>query len=88
MPVVERLAKDKKVAEGYFLPGHAAIEVVLAAREIAEGSGAPLADALIETPFATAIGEVTFGKDHELSTNPYRMLVWDGTAFVAPAASQ
>lgn len=86
--VVEQLAAEKKIAEGYVLPAHAAIEIVLAAREIAEGSGAPLADALVETPFSTAMGEITLGKDHELAANPYRMLVWDGAAFVAPQATQ
>ena len=63
------------------------IEIVLDASEIADGSGAPLADALAGTPFSTALGTVEFGQDHELAVNPYRMLVWDGNAFAAPEDS-
>lgn len=85
---VELMQKEKKVPEGYVLPSFSAIELILEAEEIAAGSGAPLADALVDTPYATAIGEIRFGKDHELSGNPYRLLVWDGTAFVEPQASQ
>ena len=48
----------------------------------------PFADALVDTPFATVTGEVRFNARHELATNPYRMLVWDGAAFVEPPATQ
>jgi branched-chain amino acid transport system substrate-binding protein len=85
---VELMQKEKKVPEGYVLPTFSAIEALLEAEEIASGSGAPLADALGDTPYATALGEIRFGKDHELSGNPYRLLVWDGAAFVEPRASQ
>jgi branched-chain amino acid transport system substrate-binding protein len=85
---VELMQKEKKVPEGYVLPTFSAIEALLEAEEIASGSGAPLADALVDTPYATALGEIHFGKDHELSGNPYRLLVWDGAAFVEPRASQ
>lgn len=85
---VEMMQKENKVPEGYVLPAYSAIEVVLDADEIAAGSGAPLTDALVDTPYATALGEIRFGKGHELSTNPYRLLVWDGEAFVEPQASQ
>lgn len=86
--VVDLMQRDKKVPEGYVMPSYSGIEVILGALEIADGSGAPLTDALVETPFSTAAGEIRFGKDHELSTNPYRMLVWDGTAFVEPKVTQ
>ena len=86
--VVDLMQGEKKTPEGYVLPSYSAIEILLQATEIAEGSGAPLADALAETPFSTALGEIRFGKDHELAGNPYRMLVWDGMAFVEPPLSQ
>ena len=86
--IVDLMQGEKKIPEGYVLPAYSSIGIVLQATEIAEGSGAPLADALIETPFSTALGEIRFGKDHELAGNPYRMLVWDGTAFVEPPLSQ
>lgn len=85
---VELMQKDKKAAEGYVLPSYSAIETILAASEIAGASGAPLADALVDTPFSTAVGEIRFNAQHELATNPYRMLMWDGTAFIAPPATQ
>jgi len=85
---VELMQNEKKVPEGYMLPAFSAIELILDAEEIASGSGAPLAEALVDTPFATAMGEIRFGQNHELSGNPYRLLVWDGQAFVEPQASQ
>ena len=85
---IDLMQAEKKVAEGYVLPSYSAMQIVIGAAEIAQGSGAPLADALVETPFATAMGEIQFGKTHELTGNPYRMLVWDGAAFVEPPVSQ
>lgn len=87
-PVVEMMQKQKKSAEGYVLPAYSAITIILEANEIATGSGAPLADALSDTPFETPIGEIRFGKNHELSTNPFEMLVWDGNAFVLPPVTE
>lgn len=87
-PIVELMQKEKKVAEGYVLPAHSAITIVIEAHEIAAGSGAPLSDALVGTPFDTAIGKIRFAKNHELSDNPFRMLVWDGAAFVLPAVTE
>lgn len=86
--VVRLMQDEKKVPEGYVLPAYSAIEIVIDAAEIAAGSGAPLADALADTPFTTAMGDLRFGENHELSQNPYRMLVWDGAAFVEPGGSQ
>jgi branched-chain amino acid transport system substrate-binding protein len=86
--VIDLIQSEKKAAEGYVLYAYSGIEVILGALEIADGSGAPLAEALVETPFSTTIGEIRFGKDHELTTNPYRMLVWDGTAFTEPKVTQ
>lgn len=87
-PAVELMQNDGKNPEGYVLAAYSSIQIVLAATEIAQGSGASLADALIDTPFSTAMGEIRFGTNHELVGNPYRLLVWDGTEFVEPSASQ
>jgi branched-chain amino acid transport system substrate-binding protein len=87
-PVVDLLAKEGKVAEGYLLPAHAAATIALDAGEIASGSGAPLGDALVDTPFDTVLGQIQFTKSHELSINPFALLEWNGEAFAPPAATQ
>ena len=66
------------VAEGYVLPAHAAITLLTAAT--AEGGDLP--EKLAGKSFATALGPLAFGPDHELSQNPYRLLVWRAGAFV------
>jgi branched-chain amino acid transport system substrate-binding protein len=85
-PAMDLIQREKKTAEGYVLPAYSSVEIVVAANEIAAGSGATLSEALVDTPFSTALGEIRFGKDHELTVNPYRMLVWDGSGFVEPEA--
>jgi len=85
---VGQLVNEGKAAEGYVLPAHAAVSIVLDAAGIAAGSGSALADALTETPFDTALGKVEFTRTHELSTNPFVLLEWNGEAFVTPAVTQ
>lgn len=87
-PVRATLAKEDKAADGYTLPAYAAVEIVHAAHEIAGASDAGLAEALIDTPFETVIGELRFTDTHELAANPFVLLEWDGSAFVAPAGTQ
>lgn len=77
------LAEKKVVAEGYVLPAHAAVTILADAAGISSAMGTPLPDALVGTSFETVMGTVTFGDDHELSDNPYRLLEWKGDAFVA-----
>jgi branched-chain amino acid transport system substrate-binding protein len=86
--VVEPLAKEGKTADGYLLPAYAAVTVAMDAAEIAGGSGAPLEEALIGTPYGTVIGEVQFTQAHELATNPFMLLEWDGEGFRLPGATQ
>jgi branched-chain amino acid transport system substrate-binding protein len=86
--VVEPLAKQGKTADGYFLPAYAAVTVSVDAAEIAGGSGAPLTEALIGVPYQTVLGEVRFTQTHELATNPFRLLEWDGKGFRPPAVTQ
>ncbi len=75
---------EKKISgEGYVLPAHSAVTILADAAGISSAMGTPLPDSLVGTPFETVIGPVTFGDDHELSENPYRLLEWKGDAFVA-----
>ena len=78
-PVAAAMKEKGIVAEGYVLPAHAAM-TALAAAAATEGGG--LADRLAAGSFTTAIGPLSFGADHELRDNPYRLLVWRAGAFV------
>lgn len=79
-PVAAAMKDKGIVAEGYVLPAHAAVTVLATAA----AQGGDLAEKLAGGSFATAIGTVAFGADHELRENPYRLLVWRAGAF-APA---
>jgi branched-chain amino acid transport system substrate-binding protein len=72
----------KIAAEGYVVPAHAAVTILADAWGISAAMGTPVADALIGTTFETALGPITFGEDHELTENPYRLLEWRGDRFV------
>lgn len=87
-PVVDALARQGKPADGYVLPAYAAVTIASDAAEIAGGSGAPLTEALINTPFQTVLGEIRFTQGHELATNPFRLLEWDGEGFRPVAPTQ
>ena len=87
-PVVDALAVEGKSADGYVLPAYAAVTIAIDAQEIASGSGAPLVEALVDTPFETVIGEIRFTDKHELATNPFALLEWDGQGFRPPVATQ
>lgn len=77
-PVAGAMAEKDIVAEGYVLPAHAAVTALAAAA----AEGGDLTARLAEGRFATAIGTLAFGADHELRENPYRLLVWRAGAFV------
>jgi len=78
-PVADAMKEKGIVAEGYVLPAHAAMTALAAA---AATEGGDLADRLAAGSFKTAIGPLSFGADHELRDNPYRLLVWRAGAFV------
>ena len=83
--VAAALLQQGVVPEGYVLPTYAAVQVVEAASKIA----GPLDTAMTSGSFETVIGPLAFGADHELTTNPYRLVEWNGTTFVlAPAGTQ
>jgi len=86
--VVADLAKAGTSADGYTLAAYAAVTVSADAAEIAGGSGASLPEALVDTPFQTVLGEIRFTKAHELATNPFRLMEWDGQAFREPVTTQ
>lgn len=68
--------------EGYVVPAHAAVTMIADAWGISTAMGTPVSDALVGTTFETAFGPITFGEDHELTENPYRLLVWQDDRFV------
>jgi len=78
-PVADTMKEKGIVAEGYVLPAHAAMTALAAA---AGAEGGELADRLAAGSFTTAVGPLSFGADHELRENPYRLLVWRAGAFV------
>jgi branched-chain amino acid transport system substrate-binding protein len=82
-PVTAAMLAKGIVAEGYVLPAHAAVTVLATAT----AQGGDLVEKLAGENFATAMGTVTFGADHELRDNPYRLLVWRAGAFVPVATA-
>lgn len=92
-PTASALATEFAAAEiqpeGYVVPAHAAVTIIADAWGISTAMGTPVTDALVGTTFETALGPVTFGEDHELTNNPYRLLQWQENTFVpVPEPSQ
>ncbi len=75
------LAEPDHPLEGYGGSAYAAMQVILAASEIAVASDTPIAQVLVDTPFATILGEVKFTKAHELTANPFTLMRWNGAEF-------
>lgn len=87
--LTQEFAAAKIAPDGYTLPAHAAVTILADAWGISSAMGTPVADALVGTTFETSLGPITFGEDHELTENPYRLLQWQGNAFVpAPEKTQ
>ena len=78
--IVQALAEQKIVAEGYVLPAHAAALIVDKA-EAAASDKQDLAKALATGTFETSIGTVSFGKDHFRDQDIYRLMEWRNGAF-------
>jgi branched-chain amino acid transport system substrate-binding protein len=70
--------------EGDALPAYAAAQV---AHQLASQSqtGKSASEIIRSNRFHTAIGEIGFQANHELSDNPYRLLEWRGADFVPPS---
>lgn len=82
-PVAAAMKDKGIVADGYVLPAHAAVTALATAA----AQGGDLVDRLAGGSFATAIGTIAFGEDHELRENPYTLLVWRSGAFVPAKAA-
>jgi branched-chain amino acid transport system substrate-binding protein len=80
--VVESLAAAEIEADGYVLPAYAAMQVAIAAARLSLESGRSLVAVLDAERFETAIGPVRFDEKGDRIGNPYRLLRYDGTAFV------
>lgn len=78
--VVQALAEQKIVAEGYVLPAHAAALIVDKA-EAMTSDKLDLAKALSTGTFATAIGTVSFGNDHYRAQDVFRLMEWQNGGF-------
>ena len=77
--VLARLADEGVLAEGYALPAYAAVEIA----KLATGTGGLLRlDALTGRDFKTVLGPVRFEANGDLSNDPYKVFVYDGTRFV------
>lgn len=68
--------------DGYTLPAAAAAQIASQAAESAKTENKPVVDKLVGTAFQTAIGQITFGQNHELTENFYQRLEWRGNTFV------
>lgn len=78
--VVEQLAKDNIVAEGYVLPAYAATEIASEAATV-QKTGEDLSAAIAKGEFQTAIGRISFGPDHTRKESAYQFMEWRDGAF-------
>lgn len=81
--IVRALAEQDIVAEGYVLPAHAAAQIVDKA-EAMTSDRQDLAASIAGGSFDTAIGTVSFGKDHFRAEDVYRLLEWRNGGFHPP----
>ena len=86
-PTVQAMHASGIEPDGYILPGAAAVQIASQAAESAKAENKPVTDKLVGTAFQTAIGSITFGQNHEMTENPYRLLEWRGNAFVPATAA-
>lgn len=88
LPAAQQTAQAMRAGgiepDGYILPAAAAAQIASQAAEGAKADNKSVADKLVDTAFQTAIGPISFGQNHELTENPYRLLEWRGNAFVPP----
>jgi len=74
------------VVEGYMLPAYAAATIADDVAALSASNGKSKAENLVKTPFKTAIGEIKFTQNHELTDNPYALHVWQAGKFIPIAA--
>lgn len=80
--VVQSLKDANIITEGYVLPGYAAMQAAIVSAS-AGSTAQDIRAALDARTFGTAIGPMKFDKKGDLTTNPYRLLRFDGETFVA-----
>lgn len=78
---IERFTEAGIVPEGYVAPTHAAVQVALAALDLA-GENGSVAEVLEGRTFETMIGSVSFDEKGDLDGNPFRLLRYDGERFL------
>ncbi len=82
--VVHALGERQIYAEGYVLPAHAAAQIVDRA-ETTVSDKQDLAASISGGTFDTAVGKVTFAKDHFRADDVYRLMEWRNGGFQPPA---
>ena len=70
------------VPEGYTMLGHAAVDVAAGAIRAAKAAGKPIEDQLRNFSFDTAIGQIRFNANGDLTVNPYQLYIYDGMEFI------
>lgn len=81
--LTDRYRDAGMVAEGYFFPAHAAMEVAIeAARLSRREEGTTVAEILDSATFDTALGSIRFDEKGDRNGNPYRLFRYDGKQFV------
>ncbi|MDE1997072.1 MAG: ABC transporter substrate-binding protein, partial [Rhizobiaceae bacterium] len=81
-PTVDAMRAARIEPDGYILPSAAAVSIADQAATAAKAENKPIVEKLVGTTFQTPIGPVSFGKNHELTENPFRLQEWRGNAFV------
>lgn len=76
------LEEVEVIAEGYVVPGFAALEVASTALREAAAQGVPVQDVLSNHDFQTSIGTVRFDEKGDMTRNLYGLFRYDGRAFV------
>ncbi|MET0747392.1 MAG: ABC transporter substrate-binding protein [Rhizobium sp.] len=85
-PTAKALRDGGIEPEGYVLPTAAAALIADQAVTAALAEKATVAAKLTGTTWQTPIGPIAFGKDHELTDNPYRLLEWRDHRFQPPVS--
>lgn len=70
------------VAEGYVAPSYAAMEIAIQAVAKDETAGSELSAVLSTGSFQTILGNIAFDDKGDATSNPYRLLRFDGQRFL------
>lgn len=70
------------VPEGYVMQGHAAMDIAAGAVRAAIEENTPVGEQLGNFAFDTSIGVIRFDEKGDLTANPFRLFIYDGTDFI------